>query len=165
MLIPYNTWIYLFFFLIWVSLALIRVQPLTSWETEFRLCIMYLQYSAWSVQVCLPHGLIMCPGLLPGVVLHFLSVSFPSVCVFIYPVCSNFKLLTCTGFLFHSLPVVLNEIINRWWGYQSWNVVVIYWSGVMKSFSAWRVSGFLPVWTLEATVFLLPLWVSFSWNS
>lgn len=58
---------------------------------------------------------------------------FPSVYVFIYPVCSNFKLLSCMGFLFHSLAVVLNEIINRCLECQSWNAVVIYWSGIMNS--------------------------------
>lgn len=95
-LMPYNRWN---IFLIWISLALIRVQPLISWETECRLCIMYLQHSALSVQIYFPHGIITHPGL-PRGFLHFLNVSFPSVCVFIYPVCSNFKLLSCVGFLF-----------------------------------------------------------------
>lgn len=58
---------------------------------KFRLCIVYVQRSALSVQIYLPRGIITCPGLPPGVLLPFLSVSFPSVSALIWPMCSNFK--------------------------------------------------------------------------
>ena len=74
----------------------------------------------------------------------FFSV-FPSVSFSLYTVCSNFKHWPCVGFLFHSLPVLLNIIINR-------NVfkmsILKFSSNILIRLSlGWRVchSGFLSV--------------------